>query len=74
MTNGNRTVAYVIKFLLIHAQPLLLWSCTVPVHDGDCTGQLPGVYHVCESVGMEQGDAHCYTSFWGCMSIVELEQ
>lgn len=56
-------VAYVIKFLLIHALPLLLWSCTVPGHDSDCTGQLPGVHHVCVSVGMEQGDTLCYSRF-----------
>lgn len=57
VTNGNRIVAYVMKFVLRHAQPLLLWSCTVPLRDNDCTGQLPGVPRVHEGVGMKQRGA-----------------
>lgn len=72
VTNGNRIVAYVMKFVLRHAQPLLLWSRTVPLRDNDCTGQFPGVPHVCEGVGMKQRGAqlaHVFF-FWGggCMS------
>lgn len=52
MTNGCWTETYVIKFLLIHALPLLLWSCMVPGNDGDCTGQFPGVHHVCVCVSV----------------------
>lgn len=65
VTNGNWIVAYVMKFVLRHAQPLLLWSRTVPLRDNDCTGQFPGVPHVCEGVGMKQRGAQLAPVFLG---------
>lgn len=57
VTTGNRTVVYIISFLLVHAQ-LSSAECSCEAaqcrYDSDCTGHLPGV-HVYECVGMEHG-------------------
>lgn len=73
VTNGNWIVAYVMKFVLRHAQPLLLWSRTVPLRDNDCTGQFPGVPHVCEGVGMKQRGAQLAPVFFLGGGLYELQ-